>query len=386
MTDSTVKLATMMEIPRETARRRPGPRKSATAIVNAAWPTETTDCVLELSTPGAYCPKLSDGATSRVKNEAAGKPQPSGVGSQLPGGPKAAQSNALHLCPVSRVGGYQLPGRVSGVDLTFLIDTGTAVTLLREDVWDRIIKNTELLPNPNLELVGADGSALKIHGTASLTLELNGKEVPMDAAVVSPLTTEGILGLDFLKSQRASIDLEREELRLQKQKCTLCQRATKSPCITQSKVKVQSNIEIPAYSELEILARMEEPVQQCQTWLLESTLQKPVGVMVARALVCPSSRELPVRIINTLFHQLLIAYADVIADSSSDLGRTNKLCHSINTGDNPPIRQSVRQLSPQRRNEVQQLLSGMLDNGIIERSISPWASPIVLVKKKDGST
>jgi hypothetical protein len=87
-----------------------------------------------------------------------------------------------------------------------------------------------------------------------------------------------------------------------------------------------------------------------------------------------------------MFHQLLVSYTEVIADYSSDLVRTNELCHSINTGSNPPIRQSVRRLSPQRRSEVRQLLNDMLENGIIERSTSPYASPIVLVKKKDGST
>ena len=35
---------------------------------------------------------------------------------------------------------------------------------------------------------------------------------------------------------------------------------------------------------------------------------------------------------------------------------------------------------------VQTLLQEMLDKGIISPSKSPWASPIVLVAKKDGST
>jgi hypothetical protein len=46
------------------------------------------------------------------------------------------------------------------------------------------------------------------------TLQLYGKDIPVNVAVVSPLTTEGILGLDFQKGQRASINFEREELLL----------------------------------------------------------------------------------------------------------------------------------------------------------------------------
>ena len=87
-----------------------------------------------------------------------------------------------------------------------------------------------------------------------------------------------------------------------------------------------------------------------------------------------------------VFYQLLVSYADVIAESPTDLGQTDCLQHSIDTGDTPPIRQPVRRLPPQRRSEVQQLLQDMLQSGVIEPSRSPWASPIVLVKKKDGST
>ena len=85
------------------------------------------------------------------------------------------------------------------------------------------------------------------------------------------------------------------------------------------------------------------------------------------------------------FLNLVYKYADIFAGSGGDLGRTSKLKHCINTGTAPPIRQPVRRISPQRRDEVRQLIDDMLGKGVIERSTSPWASPIVLVRKKDGS-
>ena len=85
------------------------------------------------------------------------------------------------------------------------------------------------------------------------------------------------------------------------------------------------------------------------------------------------------------FFNLLRKYADIFADSGDDLGRTSKLTHRFDTGTSPPIRQPVCRISPQRRDEVRQLIGDMLRKGVIERSISPWASPIVLVRKKDGS-
>ena len=70
----------------------------------------------------------------------------------------------------------------------------------------------------------------------------------------------------------------------------------------------------------------------------------------------------------------------------SDLGRTDRLQHPIYTGDARPIRQPVRRIPHHRREEVRRLLDDMLEEKIIEPSTSPWASPVVLVKKKDGTT
>ena len=85
------------------------------------------------------------------------------------------------------------------------------------------------------------------------------------------------------------------------------------------------------------------------------------------------------------FLSLLCSYADVFASSTFDLGRTSKLRHSIDTGGGVPIRQPVRRLPPQRWGDVRRLIGEMLEQEVVERSTSPWASPIVLVKKNDGT-
>ncbi|GBM26710.1 hypothetical protein AVEN_19515-1, partial [Araneus ventricosus] len=79
-------------------------------------------------------------------------------------------------------------------------------------------------------------------------------------------------------------------------------------------------------------------------------------------------------------------FQNLFSTCDADVGRCNMTQHRINTGDYPPIKQYPRRLPLARKEEAEHLVKEMVDNGIIEESSGPWASPIVLVKKKDGST
>ena len=61
------------------------------------------------------------------------------------------------------------------------------------------------------------------------------------------------------------------------------------------------------------------------------------------------------------------------------------MTREIHTGDAHPFRQQARHVPPHHRDKLQRLLADMLKNDVIQPSGSPWASPVVLVKKKDGS-
>lgn len=75
-------------------------------------------------------------------------------------------------------------------------------------------------------------------------------------------------------------------------------------------------------------------------------------------------------------------YFRVIGDD--DVECTNVLEHEI-VVNSAPIKQRYYPVSPILQKNIDVELDDMLRRGIVERSNSPWASPILLVKKKDGS-
>lgn len=84
-----------------------------------------------------------------------------------------------------------------------------------------------------------------------------------------------------------------------------------------------------------------------------------------------------------IFKTLLCSYSDVFKDEW-DLGQTHLAEHKIITGEQRPIKQPPRRvplaLAEEEKNAIQQLQ----DKGLIRPSVSPWSSPLVLVRKKNG--
>ena len=76
-------------------------------------------------------------------------------------------------------------------------------------------------------------------------------------------------------------------------------------------------------------------------------------------------------------------FSDIISQGEDDLGCTPLLQHAIEI-EGPPLRQPYRRQNPAVRREEMAQVQQMLSNGVIRPSNSPWALPVVMVKKKDG--
>ena len=84
-------------------------------------------------------------------------------------------------------------------------------------------------------------------------------------------------------------------------------------------------------------------------------------------------------------HSVIEQYSFLFAMDNLDLGWTDMVKHHIDLTDYTPIKDRYGRIPPHQYKEVRKHLKEMLDIGAIRCSNSPWASPVVLVRKKDGS-
>ena len=82
---------------------------------------------------------------------------------------------------------------------------------------------------------------------------------------------------------------------------------------------------------------------------------------------------------------LLEHMSHAIASGDRDLGCANSVEHEIHLREESPFKEPYHRVPPGQLEEYRDAISDLLDTGVISKSKSPYASPVVLVKKKDKS-
>ena len=88
---------------------------------------------------------------------------------------------------------------------------------------------------------------------------------------------------------------------------------------------------------------------------------------------------------NAQVCELLGDHHHVFALEDKERGETNLVQLEIEIGNSPPARQHPRRVPFAAREEIARQLKKMQEMSVIQPSKSPWSSPVVLVRKKDGS-
>ena len=80
----------------------------------------------------------------------------------------------------------------------------------------------------------------------------------------------------------------------------------------------------------------------------------------------------------------MVEYQHLFALNNLELGCTDEVKHKIKLDNPVPFKYQYRHIPPHQLNEIHNHLQEMLKVGAIQKSVSPWASPIVLVRKRMG--
>ena len=77
-------------------------------------------------------------------------------------------------------------------------------------------------------------------------------------------------------------------------------------------------------------------------------------------------------------------YADLFSKSEFDIGRTNMVSHTIDTGQSKPFKQQLRKHPWAHQEVIDAHVEKMLETGVISQTVSPWSSNVVFVRKSSG--
>ena len=118
------------------------------------------------------------------------------------------------------------------------------------------------------------------------------------------------------------------------------------------------------------------------TSLIQDECQENEGIILTIELTAPTDIKLSDNLNSQQKDQTLKLMAEF---SSLIPGLTSKAYHEVKTGNSAPIRAVPYTIPVHYFEKVRGEIKTMLEIGIIERSKSQWASPLITVLKKDGS-
>jgi transposase InsO family protein len=225
-----------------------------------------------------------------------------------------------------------------------LIDTGATHNLIHRHA----LRDTAFAPTQNTHLNTAiAGAHTNIRGTQKLRCTFGKVHSTSEFLVIDDLVETAILGYPFLAQHEACLDVPRGCLYIGAEERTtifLSTASTKRPQSLREGLASVTRKEAPAV----------EDVQHGFPKQLEPDL-----------------------------HQLLSEFRDVFNhDPAPTTTTTTK--HTIHLRDHTPFRVRPYRYSDKKKLLIEEQVEQMLADGIIEPATSEYASPVVIVRKKDG--
>lgn len=288
----------------------------------------------------------------------------------------ARSTSSTPINPVSVPQQIIVPVSVGSWKGKAIVDTGASYTLIHEFLWKNIAQSPhDLQPWTLGPLYLANGEAEVPLGWLNVSINIHDKVFTIPAAVLAPkaLAYSVVLGLDFIFFSGLQISVIDKKYTFKSTpdvEHPFQPGCASVPENRPRKGKQQGNTN----QSISLLSSIPPP----QPKFTFSTDDMDIKNFIDRAV---NGAHLPADG-KCQLRQVLEANLEVCALRP---GHTDVLQHRIYLTQQVPIKQRPYRMSPAKQAVVEKQLEEMLSAGIVKPSHSGWASPVVLVPKKDGS-
>jgi len=337
----------------------------------------------------------------------------------------------------------EVRGFVEDVPCTTLVDSGSQVTTVSKHFYDTYLHNMPVQSCSDLLLQGAGGNNLPYLGYVFLSVRVDGMHNTVIPTLIVPTTGYNervplLVGTNFLRHSEpnpseALLDAVRlamqsvhvDDQHLQQtngvwgsiyavedivldpsETICLCgrvqvevhcasdigmtgvvheqQKYDITPCLVNARAKTVC-VEVVNHSDSKLVIKEGDSVAKlhqvtivgsCEEGKEEACLLKEFDLTQLEE--SASAEELKV------VKQMIAKWKNIFSSSSTDLGKTSVLKHRIDLLDDTPVKERARRINPNLLEELRQHIQELHSMGVIEESVSPWSSPIVVVRKKNG--
>ena len=323
---------------------------------------------------------------------------------------------AVPIPNTSRMRLFFVESMVQSTPMWILADSGSSRNLINEQTFNRLPFQPTLRSPGDVRVIGGSGEALHLKGFAVLPVSFGSTLVWHEFGVVKDLPLEALIGGDVFIPHFCTLQYlknGRKRLEFGLQTCSECEHNRSDPESgsavqlryvdrelrrKRNRVKLKPNF-VAVLPEKQSVAAPETTItlethystmQQQVPTLLEKQVPDPQAGKLQKVLAELRVATLPIEenVRNQLI-EIVRKQLDAFAATPTDLGRTSVIVHSIKTGEAHPFRHKLRAVPfAQREFLVKELERLQAVNAISPATPGecPYASRIVLVGKKDGST
>ena len=232
----------------------------------------------------------------------------------------------------------------------------------------------------------ANGERVTPIGETDITIEFEGSTFVTRVVIVDVLPEEFLIGLDFLHQNKIVVDFGGFEIFDHRNSDEM------NSCLERKLLKNEK------LNSLQFKDPVQMPIDSHEEEVKKENLNQKSNEKFIKLKNSSSNRssllfgdsinvfeELLMSIEKEDLRNVIEEFCDIFSNGKYDLGKCSVTKHKIETTSERPIKSNPYRVSKVERKLISDQVNDLLELGIVERTNSEWSSPVLLVKRKDGT-